>query len=186
MRRSCYPNDSDQFVIRSEALGVRIISNKRRHLLVLLIVLAAPQYACAELREDGGQRFDGSEFKASTFVDTTFDQQTDRGVPGEERRAEQLDRLPGSSSDLLKMCLSKECIKSSNDQDDKLSAQNVGENLNERTGPVHELPGDWVPDKIDVTSNGGFTTSPDNGAPVPYRLNGHIDVQRGRPWEVHD
>jgi hypothetical protein len=43
-----------------------------------------------------------------------------------------------------------------------------------------------VPDKIDLTANGGFEISPDNGSPVPYRLNGHIDIQRGRPWKDSD
>ena len=42
---------------------------------------------------------------------------------------------------------------------------------------------DSVPDKIDPTSSGGFGASPDNGAPVPYNLNGHVDIERGRPWK---
>ena len=44
-------------------------------------------------------------------------------------------------------------------------------------------PDDWVPDKPDPVNNGGFSTSPDNGSPVPYKLNGWIDLQRKFPWE---
>lgn len=43
---------------------------------------------------------------------------------------------------------------------------------------------DWVPDKVDPTSNGGFGLSKDNGRPVPYRLNGHLDIERKLPWEA--
>lgn len=49
------------------------------------------------------------------------------------------------------------------------------------TGPNH-----WVPDKLDPLDNGGFTTAPDNGSPVPYRLNGHVDLERDLPWEKSD
>jgi hypothetical protein len=53
-------------------------------------------------------------------------------------------------------------------------------------GRIIEITGDWVPDKLDPTSNGGFTIAPDNGSPVPYKLNGHVDIQRGRPWNDND
>ena len=45
------------------------------------------------------------------------------------------------------------------------------------------LAGDWVPDKPDKEANGGFGKEPDNGRPVPYRLNGHVKIERGLPWE---
>lgn len=44
-------------------------------------------------------------------------------------------------------------------------------------------PDDWVPDKADPVNNGGFSIAPDNGSPVPYKLNGWIDFQRKFPWE---
>ncbi|MFA6208321.1 MAG: hypothetical protein WC714_02750 [Candidatus Obscuribacterales bacterium] len=53
-------------------------------------------------------------------------------------------------------------------------------------GRVIEVTGDWVPDKLDPINNGGFTIAPDNGSPVPYKLNGHVDIQRGRPWNDND
>ncbi|CAN5507955.1 hypothetical protein BH11CYA1_BH11CYA1_14280 [soil metagenome] len=53
-------------------------------------------------------------------------------------------------------------------------------------GPIIEVTGDWVPDKLDPINNGGFTIAPDNGSPVPFKLNGHVDIQRGRPWNDND
>ncbi|MBX9687658.1 MAG: hypothetical protein K2X27_13205 [Candidatus Obscuribacterales bacterium] len=44
---------------------------------------------------------------------------------------------------------------------------------------------DWVPSDPDPTANGAFTTGADNGSPVPYKLNGWVEVQRGLPWEAH-
>lgn len=55
--------------------------------------------------------------------------------------------------------------------------------LGEIKGPIQEMPWDWLPDKFDPLDNGGFSTSPDNGSPVPYRLNGHPDLEKGRPWD---
>jgi len=52
--------------------------------------------------------------------------------------------------------------------------------------PVPPGPNNWVPDKLDPLNNGGFEVSPDNGSPVPYRLNGHVDLERGRPWKDSD
>lgn len=43
--------------------------------------------------------------------------------------------------------------------------------------------GDWVPSSPDRLRNGGFGSNPDNGSPVPYRLNGHIDIERKLPWQ---
>jgi hypothetical protein len=46
-------------------------------------------------------------------------------------------------------------------------------------------PNSWVPDKPDPLQMGAFSTEPDNGSPVPYRLNGHVDLERELPW-LHD
>jgi hypothetical protein len=49
------------------------------------------------------------------------------------------------------------------------------------------MPGaDWAPSNLDPLDNGGFTTADDNGAPVPYKLNGHVDWQRRPAWEAAD
>ena len=42
---------------------------------------------------------------------------------------------------------------------------------------------DWVPNDADRLHNGGFGKAPDNGAPVPYKLNGHVGIERGYPWD---
>lgn len=62
----------------------------------------------------------------------------------------------------------------------------LDEELFEVRKPILEVSGDWVPDKLDPANNGGFEVSPDNGSPVPYRLNGHVDIQRGRPWDINN
>lgn len=70
------------------------------------------------------------------------------------------------------------------DADDKQKDRGVIRgSLGEIKGPIQEMPWDWLPDKFDPLDNGGFSTSPDNGSPVPYRLNGHPDLERGRPWD---
>ncbi len=43
---------------------------------------------------------------------------------------------------------------------------------------------DWVPSPVDPTDNGGFGAAPDNGFPVPYTLNGWVEIQRKYPWEA--
>ena len=58
--------------------------------------------------------------------------------------------------------------------------------LGQKPNIIQDWPGDWVPDKLDPIDNGGFAVSPDNGSPVPYRLNGHVDLQRVRPWDINN
>lgn len=50
------------------------------------------------------------------------------------------------------------------------------------TKPIPGMLKDWVPDRVNRLHNGAFEKEPDNGFPVPYRLNGHLDIQRKRPW----
>ena len=51
------------------------------------------------------------------------------------------------------------------------------------TAPIRGRFHDWVPDRVNRLHNGAFEKEPDNGFPVPYRLNGHLDIQRKLPWE---
>lgn len=53
----------------------------------------------------------------------------------------------------------------------------------ELTRPIPGMLHDWVPDHVNRLQNGAFVKEPDNGFPVPYRLNGHLDIQRKLPWE---
>ncbi|HEY9685316.1 MAG TPA: hypothetical protein V6C86_27320 [Oculatellaceae cyanobacterium] len=46
--------------------------------------------------------------------------------------------------------------------------------------------GDWAPAPVDLLTNGGFTQPVFNGRPVPYRLNGHININRKLPWDTAD
>ncbi len=155
-------------------------------LIAALVVLAAfGASAFAESHEDGEDKFDGSEFSASTFIDTAFDRQTYRDKAAHSGKLKIMDKSPRSGGDISKAEHGEESVRASEGEDRKLAKENIGKNLDERVGPVHELPGDWVPDKLDLTSNGGFSVAPDNGSPVPYRLNGHMEIERGRPWEAH-
>jgi hypothetical protein len=52
--------------------------------------------------------------------------------------------------------------------------------------PVENRILDWVPGQVDRLNNGGFGLTEFNGRPVPYRLNGHIDIERGYPWDEGD
>jgi hypothetical protein len=105
--------------------------------------------------------FDRSEFKREDFATHDFDKNDYRQI---EERGD-------------KMGISKEV------KDDVSHRANRDQDKDQKkvSEPVHELAGDWVPDKIDATNNGGFGVAPDNGAPLPYNLNGHIDLQRERP-----
>jgi hypothetical protein len=44
---------------------------------------------------------------------------------------------------------------------------------------------DW-PFPVVLLDNGGFTHQKDNGRPVPYRLNGHLNINRKLPWDTGD
>lgn len=50
--------------------------------------------------------------------------------------------------------------------------------------PIDSLLHDWVPSPPDKTNNGGFTSPPDNGYVVPYKLNGWVEIERKLPWEA--
>lgn len=51
------------------------------------------------------------------------------------------------------------------------------------TRQIPDILLDWVPAKPDGTTNGGFGREDDNGFPVPYKLNGWIEIERKLPWE---
>lgn len=50
------------------------------------------------------------------------------------------------------------------------------------TRPIPNMLHDWVPSKVDRRQNGGFTIAADNGYPVPYTLNGWVEIERDFPW----
>jgi hypothetical protein len=156
------------------------------YLFFFFFLLVMTPSVHADSQQEKEDKFDGSEFNASTFKDTDFEKQTYKDNSAREKKEAKLDGAPHPGGEFSKKHHGDEGIEASEGTDKKLNKNLIGENLGERLGPVHELPGDWVPSKIDLTDNGGFGVIPDNGSPVPYRLNGHVDIQRGRPWEIHE
>jgi hypothetical protein len=123
-------------------------------------------------------QFDGSEFKREEFASHDFEKNDYRQIEGRGDSDSKFAKGDEShKSDDDRMGVSKDV------KDDVSHRANKEQDKNQQivAEPVHELAGDWVPDKIDATNNGGFGVAPDNGAPVPYNLNGHIDLQRERP-----
>jgi hypothetical protein len=148
----------------------------------------------ADMLQHSSEKFDGSEFKAHSFIDTNFEKQsyrnlfsademTDKSTKDDDEMATGTQDDRDKDKDKLKPD-ARDRAKDRDDHDDdakKLAHGKISNTLGELPGPVHELAGDWVPDKIDLTDNGGFELSPDNGSPVPYRLNGFPDLERNRP-----
>ena len=137
--------------------------------------------------------FDGSEFNASTFVDSDFRKQTYRDLFNSAAQAQNRAAFFGSRSGSSK-CGSTGASSTATlnntrnnyfscDPDHRKKVEKDRENFNKLTRPVYFIPGEWAPSNIDITSNGGFTDPTNNGSPVPYRLNGHLNLQRNFPWE---
>lgn len=53
----------------------------------------------------------------------------------------------------------------------------------DQLAPIENNLLDWVPTGADRKNNGGFGLGAFNGRPVPYRLNGHVGIERGYPWD---
>lgn len=133
--------------------------------------------------------FDGSEYGASNFVDTDFNKRSYQDL-FKPKKAD-------ADKDFKDPDLSKRDPDFTSDGTDRDYALSLIEARRKEKAcldkkaymdfvkPVYFLPGDWVPSGLDSVWNGGFTTPPDNGSPVPYRLNGHVDIQRGLPWQAN-
>jgi len=156
------------------------------HLLVVLsITLYFLPHANAQEHREDGDHFDGSEFNAFAFEDNSFKKENykelrstkDRGPLGKGAESSVLQDERHSS----KKRSEEMGVKAAGSENAQGSKKKEGLSAKEKLPPVVDLPSDWVPDAVDLTSNGGFTIMPDNGSPVPYRLNGHIDIERGRP-----
>jgi hypothetical protein len=149
---------------------------------VVFIYFSQPVYGSEHT--DDNNKYSGTEFDASSFEDTSFAKTDYRELQSTNSAGAQLvrdnDHFPEKKQ---KNQENKNDITSNISAIKDSSAKESNRiTKEERKAPVKDLPGDWVPDKLDLTSNGGFGIAPDNGAPVPYRLNGHVDIQRGRPW----
>lgn len=131
-------------------------------------------------------RFGGSEFTVSDFVDTDFSKHLFRDLFQDQKKIDSIDRVErslkpdddamrGDDLDSLLMFAEERRKRAIEDRRERL--------LRNLMEPHYGTPGDWVPSNLDPINNGGFTTAADNGFPVPYRLNGHLDFQRKRPWQ---
>ncbi|MBS1998698.1 MAG: hypothetical protein JSS86_20380 [Cyanobacteria bacterium SZAS LIN-2] len=156
-----------------------------------------------------------SQFDASTYQDTDFSrhsfidllvksgrQQQDKTLtPDSDAASGELFRKDGRMSDSEDDRMHKHADGDDggeNGRTDKDSSVSLHQDLRREKKkhfdelqevlqpPVPPGPNNWVPDKLDPIDNGGFECSPDNGSPVPYRLNGHVDIERGRPWKDSD
>ncbi|HEY9785182.1 MAG TPA: hypothetical protein V6D17_07255 [Candidatus Obscuribacterales bacterium] len=134
-------------------------------------------------RISDSERFNGSEFQPSSFIDSPFGKPFFRDLIDAGQRIHarkdlrlQLDPLQGK--DLRKLQVPSILT----DLTDYVGA---GLPWDLRLRPVQPQLGDWVPSPVDPLANGGFGLSGDNGSPVPYRLNGHVDLDKtAYPWDA--
>ena len=154
------------------------------YLFQVIFALTLAQQAFAQIQSDSENQFDGSEFNARSYRDASLDKQPFKDMASTSPRyatsAEALMVRPGTV--LLGKKRQNDINAVGGDVTEK-SAENifVNKDFAGRIEPVVDLPGDWVPDRINLSSNGGFSIEPFNGSPVPFTLNGHVDPQRDRP-----
>jgi hypothetical protein len=130
-----------------------------------------PSQTAAVLADESNlTKFDASEFSSTSFNDVDIAKQNYRDI----------SVARGAHPKAKNFFVKTNLISHEEEQRKTVGERSVFENATE-SAPIHELAGDWVPDRIDLTSNGGFGIEPFNGSPVPYDLNGHVDAERGKP-----
>lgn len=143
-------------------------------------------------------QFDGSQYGPEDFQDTDFSKETymDLLLGSKPKEEDKNDKDDKDDKDDKKKKLDRLTLFSdfaggddyrdeSDDRDARARRKDKEEEKYLKKDPPQVKPNDWVPDALDPLDQGGFESSPDNGSPVPYKLNGHVDIQRGRPW-LHD
>jgi len=139
---------------------------------------------------DSDGSFAGAEFRKSTFIDADFRKKLYGGVfraarPGDaggdtsDRGAARAPDIDAGSIVADDGCGPLALNRRDPDDPDRREWLHL-------LAPIPGMLQDWVPDKVHRLQNGGFEKNPDNGSPVPYRLNGHVDIQRKLPWEADD
>jgi hypothetical protein len=129
-------------------------------------------------------RFDGSEFKKQTFIDTDFRKQSYTDL-SKRKKDTRPDDGGARTKDLFAKTDDERLLDSDSRGKDKRDLRERDRDLKvwkDLTKPIPYMLNDWVPQKADPIHNGGFVKEPDNGHPVPYHLNGHPDFQRKLPW----
>jgi hypothetical protein len=157
-------------------------------------------------QDKSDNRSDGSQYSGETFQDSDFSKNNftellldgaakpgDKGfapadqadLSGKSDRTDDQDKKGDDKGGVSVHSRERDDDRSDRNKDGKHRRSHFDE-LSELLKPPPPMgPNDWVPDKLDPITNGGFTTSPDSGSPVPYRLNGHVDLERDLPW-LHD
>lgn len=129
--------------------------------------------------------FNGSQFSGSRFIDTDFGKRSYRDdfvtLPGARSHAAPMRHYyENGSADSAEAAFRKRHY----DQSQAKSIEKRQSGLwKESMLPVLGNLGDWVPALPDPMDNGSFSSAPDNGYPVPYRLNGHLNFERKYPWK---
>lgn len=141
-------------------------------------------------RAYGNENLLGSQFDRSPFTDLDFRKETFKDLPGSPHVGAtepdfDLHISESVSDDRGRHQKHAPLVSDKRDQHQHPEGKQFYDEWKKLGTPDYRFR-ESVPDKIDPTSSGGFGTSPDNGAPVPYNLNGHVDIERGRPWEKKD
>lgn len=132
--------------------------------------LAGQTYNSSNL-PDNGNKWDGSEFQTPSYMDSNFGRQSYR----DSFQTKSYFSVRWDESDLSPARRTADKRKDAADDRRK----ELWRDLTRSTAI-----GDWVPSPADPTDNGGFGLGQDNGAPVPYNLNGFPNVQRKLPWQA--
>lgn len=123
-----------------------------------------------------------------TFVDSDFSMHTfqDLDVGDLNRLAAMRDRRDDTHRDDDEKKDEEDLDVDKSDRDDyrKRMKKDDFRKFRDLTAPIPGMLHDWVPSKPDRGQNGAFTGAPDNGAVVPYKLNGWVEIQRKLPWEA--
>lgn len=137
---------------------------------------------------DNDNNFSGSQFNPQSYIDTDFQKKSFIDFKeSDQRKEKKLDWFKKKEP-----LLSDESADGNDDgpKNDRLKTEYAADR-EEAEKKLHEAPADilysdWVPSRVVRQNNGGFGTAEDNGAPVPYRLSGHINIERGFPWNPSD
>ena len=131
-----------------------------------------------------GDDYDGSQFNTPDFAGTDFSKSTFDDLEREMRKYE---------PDSQKMFVTDEEEKRKKEELLIPIGEAIAEDKVVRTtfGVLIERPyvvpgSDWGPSTLDPRQNGGFSHAHDNGSPVPFRLNGHVNLQAKPAWEQAD
>lgn len=134
-------------------------------------------------KRDKDNGLTGSQFDAPDFMDTDFSKNMFVDLlQSSAHREPELD---------LHIKLADHVTKDDDEEDDGIDSVDMDKTpiseddrkeLEDKSLDLH----DWVPSPPDKSANGGFGLDKDNGRPVPYRLNGHLEINRGLPWKPQD